>query len=32
MREPILLSDGNSYEKEIFNDWLSKYERSPLTG
>ena len=32
MQDPVMLSDGNSYEREIIEKWIKKKKISPLTG
>lgn len=32
MRDPVVLSDGHTYEKSAIEEWLKKHGKSPLTG
>lgn len=32
MHEPVLVSDGHTYERAAIEDWVSKYAFSPMTG
>ena len=32
MQDPVILSDGNSYERNLIEKWINKKHVSPLTG
>ena len=32
MRDPVVASDGNSYERSAISSWLSDHDKSPLSG
>ena len=32
MRDPVLLCDGSTYDREAIEDWLQKNDTSPMTG
>lgn len=32
MQDPVLVSDGHTYERAAIEDWVSKFSFSPMTG